>query len=181
MPPPHIQVACAEDEGFEPVPQVISAMPRRRSHTIDFGQSLTIPGRLVPEISRSTPQLRLQLSIPATRVQHLSSDIISSTSQEDTPQSANGPDTPVSTTSPGVAKVVDLTKNITTTSVYAVAHGGLSDIYTGDWHRTDSENGKTEVVAVRVLPWAHLMMVSRHLFRLLSRCCVLWPGKITMG
>uniref|UniRef100_A0A8H8CJE6 Protein kinase domain-containing protein n=1 Tax=Psilocybe cubensis TaxID=181762 RepID=A0A8H8CJE6_PSICU len=150
MPPPHIQVVCTEDEVVEAVSPISLTITRRRSHTIDFGPNLTIPGRVSPQISRSTPQLRLQLSIPAAATQKLGLDINSSVSQEETPQSECGPETPVSTTSPGVAKVVDLTKDITTTSVYAVAHGGLSDIYTGNWHRTSSDTGETEVIAVAI-------------------------------
>ncbi|PPQ92469.1 hypothetical protein CVT25_009734 [Psilocybe cyanescens] len=147
MSPLLIQAGFAEDEVCEPVRHMPNQ--RRRSHTFDNGQSPNIPGRLFTEINRSAPQIRLQLSIPKARGQHPSFDTSPST-QEDTPQSEFGPETPVSTSSPGIAKVVDLTKSVTTKSVYAVAHGGLSDIYTGEWHRTDAGTGEAKVVAVAI-------------------------------
>lgn len=178
MSPLLIQAGFAEDEVCEPVRHMPNQ--RRRSHTFDNGQSPNIPGRLFTEINRSAPQIRLQLSIPKARGQHPSFDTSPST-QEDTPQSEFGPETPVSTSSPGIAKVVDLTKSVTTKSVYAVAHGGLSDIYTGEWHRTDAGTGEAKVVAVSTSRYIVLLMVTRHTFRSRSKYCVLWLGKITMG
>lgn len=85
---------------------------------------------------RSVPQMRLQVSIPA-----------SSTSQENTPQS-DSPETPASTLSSPIAGVVDLTKNITTVSKFAVAHGGLSDIYVGEWLRTTGNESASQKLTV---------------------------------
>ena len=103
-------------------------IPFSRTMTIDLAQGDSLVDgsaklyspKLVSQ-KRSVPQMRLQVSIPA-----------SSTSQENTPQS-DSPETPASTLSSPIAGVVDLTKNITTVSKYAVAHGGLSDIYVGEW------------------------------------------------
>ncbi|PPR05804.1 hypothetical protein CVT26_010154 [Gymnopilus dilepis] len=91
--------------------------------------------------SRSPPpQMRLQLSIPPL----LSKS--GSITAGSTPQSES-PETPASVTSP-IAGVVDLTKYVATTSKEAVAHGGLSDIYLGEWHRTEESwvAGEKEVV-----------------------------------
>jgi hypothetical protein len=98
---------------------------------IDLAQGDSLVGGLAnlysPKLvsqKRSAPQMRLQVSIPA-----------SSAPQENTPQS-DSPQTPASTLTSPIAGVVDLTKNVTTVSKYAVAHGGLSDIYVGEWLRT---------------------------------------------
>ena len=104
---------------------------RRSRTTVDLAQGDSLVDgsanlynpKLVSQ-KRSVPQMRLQVSIPA-----------SSTPQENTPQS-DSPETPASTLTSPIAGVVDLTKNITTVSKYAVAHGGLSDIYVGEWLRT---------------------------------------------
>jgi serine/threonine protein kinase len=105
------------------------------------------PPRKVVESKRSAPQMRLQVSIPSSNAKP------SPLTEGNTPQSES-PETPASVTSP-IAGVVDLTKSVTTTSKYAVAHGGLSDIYLGEWHRTENEaeagEMKVVVVAIKLL------------------------------
>ncbi|KAF8953878.1 hypothetical protein BDZ97DRAFT_572314 [Flammula alnicola] len=89
---------------------------------------------------RSAPQMRLQVSIPASAT--------ANTAEEITPQS-DSPETPASVTSP-IAGVVDLTRSVTTTSRYAVAQGGLSDIYMGEWHRAVDDAGVGEKITVAI-------------------------------
>jgi hypothetical protein len=86
--------------------------------------------------------MRLHVSIPPLPV-----------SQENTPQS-DSPETPASTLTSPIAGVVDLTKDVTTVSKYAVAQGGLSDIYVGEWHRpTEGEpEQKKLVVCISSVP-----------------------------
>ncbi|KAF8154935.1 hypothetical protein B0H34DRAFT_544357 [Crassisporium funariophilum] len=86
---------------------------------------------------RSAPQMRLHLSIPIAP---------SAAPDSSTPQS-DSPETPASANSP-IAGVVDLTNHVKTISSCAMAQGGLSDIYKGEWYRIDTNNEghKIEVV-----------------------------------
>ena len=103
--------------------------------------------------SRSPPpQMRLQLSIPPL----LSKS--GSITAGSTPQSES-PETPASVTSP-IAGVVDLTKYVATTSKEAVAHGGLSDIYLGEWYRTEESWVAGEKEVVRVSSSPHIVFPS---------------------
>ena len=92
---------------------------------------------------RHSASIKLHVSIPPSRsvVGDISSPDDSSTPQSDSPQ------TPASIISP-ISGVVDLTKDVMTTSPFAVAHGGLSDIYLGEWHKRDTDTGEIEVVNV---------------------------------
>jgi hypothetical protein len=123
---------------------------RRRSKTIvEFG-SRTLNGEqpghdyLPDGISdklvrrRSAP---LRLSIPTAPV------VVNSTVDEETTPQSESPQTPASITTP-IAGVVDLTKDVTTTSKFAVAQGGLSDIYMGEWYRTNVDGGAKETLIV---------------------------------
>lgn len=94
-------------------------------------------------LRRRSASIRLQLSIPPSRpiVRDVSSLDDSSPPQSESPQ------TPASIISP-ISGVVDLTRNVMTTSPYAEAHGGLSDIYLGEWHRRDEDTGEIEIVKV---------------------------------
>ena len=132
-----------EADGSSMPPLVTFPLVARGSRTMtDLGQGDSLVGGLtnlyIPrQVSerRSIPQIRLQLSIPELSV-----------SQESTPQS-DSPETPASTVTSPVAGVVDLTKNVTTVSKYAVAQGGLSDIYRGEWHcPSEDERGPQKLV-----------------------------------
>ena len=121
-----------DDDGSSLSPLIPFSQTIRGSRTmVDPSQGDSLVGGLAnlynPRLvspQRSITQMRLHVSIPA-----------SSTSQENTPQSES-PETPASTLASPIGGVVDLTKNVTTVSKYAVAHGGLSDIYVGEWRRT---------------------------------------------
>ncbi|THU98775.1 hypothetical protein K435DRAFT_521449 [Dendrothele bispora CBS 962.96] len=108
--------------------------------------TLTPPG---PSGSmRPTRQGLPQLAIPNPR--SLSSDLPAShsaTSQSESPPSSDRlfghahsesqsttPETPASLSSP-IVGVVDLTKNVRTTSTGPDFHGGYSDIYCGEWEK----------------------------------------------
>ncbi|KAF8896752.1 hypothetical protein CPB84DRAFT_1208283 [Gymnopilus junonius] len=102
----------------------------------------------------SHSQIRLQLSIPSFVAR--TSVLKDNSPQTDgsTPQSES-PETPASVSSP-IAGVVDLTKDVVTTSQEPVAQGGLSDIYLGEWYRSmdDDEGGMQKektVVAIKLL------------------------------
>jgi len=91
---------------------------------------------------RSTaPQLRIVVptAVPSAP---------SSNSDASTPQ-LDSPETPASLAS--IAGVVDLTQNITTISTYAIAQGGLSDIYKGHWHQRGESGSDPVMVAIKVL------------------------------
>ena len=127
-----------DDDGSSLSPLIPFSRTIRRSRTTaDLSQGDSLVGGFADLYSpklvspkRSIPQMRLHVSIPA-----------SSAPQENTPQSES-PETPASTLASPIGGVVDLTKNVTTVSKYAVAHGGLSDIYVGEWLRT-TENEPT--------------------------------------
>ncbi len=87
---------------------------------------------------------------------------ISSLDDSSTPQS-DSPQTPASLISP-ISGVVDLTKDVMTTSPFAVAHGGLSDIYLGEWHRRDADTGGIEVVIVSQYLCLQLGSSLTHMF-----------------
>lgn len=59
------------------------------------------------------------------------------------------PETPVSLSSP-IVGVVDLTRNITTTSSGPVSHGGCSDIYQGELELTAPDGGAKEKNKIQV-------------------------------
>lgn len=115
-----------------------------QSHTLDRGvffyASSLRPQQVVPQ--RSAPHLRLQVSIPGLALTTAPSSV--------SPQSES-PQTPVSLSSP-IAGVVDLTKHVRTISTFAVAQGGLSDIYKGEWYQSEREcdGGSKEQVVVPV-------------------------------
>ena len=90
------------------------------------------------------PQLRILVptgtaALPATPSS-------SNTSATTSSPPSDTPHTPSSATSP-IAGVVDLTKNVTTISKDVAAHGGLSDIYKGEWRRV--RDCGIEIVPVR--------------------------------
>jgi len=138
-----------EDDGSLLSPLAFRQVIHGSRTMIDLGQGdslvtglATLYNQNLVSERRSIPQMRLHLSIPALPV-----------SQESTPQS-DSPETPVSTLTSPIGGVVDLTKNVTTVSKYAVAQGGLSDIYIGEWHRpTEDEPGQQKlVVCVSCVP-----------------------------
>ncbi|KAF8175098.1 kinase-like domain-containing protein [Pholiota molesta] len=153
---PSIQVDDAEEIDDQATQLIIPAHfafhGRRRSQTIvEFG-SRTLDGGhdyLSDGISdklvrrRSAP---LRLSIPIAPV------VINAAVDEETTPQSESPQTPASITTP-IAGVVDLTKDVTTTSKFAVAQGGLSDIYMGEWYRTKNDGGDQEtlIVAIKLL------------------------------
>lgn len=113
--------------------------------------------------------LRLQVSIPGV--------LHTATPDSLSPQSES-PETPLSLSSP-IAGVVDLTKHIKTISTFAVAQGGLSDIYKGEWYQSerDCEGESKEAIVVPVcpfcfhqVPWPTLRkQVAIKLLRILTR------------
>lgn len=125
--------------------------PRSRTVTnVDQPQSLdrelyslyasSLRPQQVIATQRSAPHLRLHLSIPGGSP---------SSSSSISPQSES-PSTPLSLSSP-IAGVVDLTKHVKTISMDAVAQGGLSDIYKGEWCQSGMDcdvGGSAEVVVV---------------------------------
>lgn len=114
---------------------------RQRSMSLMDAHQMTFSdGKYLSD--RSVFTRRLHLSIPPSRPPP-DTALCEDTG---TPQSES-PQTPASITSP-IAGVVDLTKDVTTTSTYSVAQGGLSDIYLGEWHHFNDITGSKEVVQV---------------------------------
>lgn len=140
-----------DDDGSLLSPLIPFSRTIRRSRTmIDLAQEDSLVGGLAnlcsPKLvsqKRSVPQMRLQVSIPA-----------SSTPQENTPQSES-PETPASSLASPIGGVVDLTKNVTTVSKFAVAHGGLSDIYVGEWLRTTEDGPAPQKLMVCIQSIRH--------------------------
>ncbi|KAF8805661.1 hypothetical protein BYT27DRAFT_7192255 [Phlegmacium glaucopus] len=143
-------VGITEEDSY--LSPLLNFRPRARTMT-DLNQSRSLgreldPFYLCPQQvvipRRSAPHLRLQLSIPGAPP---------TASSSISPQSES-PETPASLSSP-IAGVVDLTKHVKTISTYAVAQGGLSDIYKGEWHQSemgcDGENKEVVVVAIKLL------------------------------
>jgi hypothetical protein len=148
---PSIHVEDAEEIDDQATQLIIPAHfafhGRRRSKTIvEFGSRTPDGGHdyLSDGISdklvrrRSAP---LRLSIPVAPV------VINTTVDEETTPQSESPQTPASITTP-IAGVVDLTKDVTTTSKFAVAQGGLSDIYMVEWYRTNNDGGEKETLIV---------------------------------
>lgn len=141
----------SEEESY--LSPLLNFRPRSRT-MIDLGHSHSLDRELYSLRARtpqqviipkhSAPHLRIQVSIPGAPPTPPSSI---------TPQ-CESPETPVSLSSP-IAGVVDLTKHVKTISTYAVAQGGLSDIYKGEWYQSerdgDGGGSKEEVVVVCVL------------------------------
>jgi len=162
---------------------------RRRSNTaVDFDRSRLQVQGMLPAIQgwptnlrRSISHMRLgrlQVSIPfsnntqASSTTPVSPEVYTPQTSESSPEL----ETPATLGSP-IAGVVDLTKSVTTTSPYAVAHGGLSDIYLGEWRRMDEDlaevPGAKRIVVViinSVLPWYLSSSHVRFSFRLPSNC-----------
>ncbi|KAF9550050.1 hypothetical protein CPC08DRAFT_326183 [Agrocybe pediades] len=164
------------EEGVEVDLETPSTQPplpqhgRKRSRTmVDLDPTrLYVPGTSpsihgMRNLRRSVSHMRLgrlQLSIPSAETPATPRSAESLESESETPQTAESSpelETPATRLASPIAGVVDLTKHITTTSAYAVAHGGLSDIYLGEWHRGDEDGienpqGKAiVVVAIKLL------------------------------
>jgi hypothetical protein len=124
---------------FRPRSRTMSDLSLLHSLDNDLFSLNASPLRPYPAIPRrSPPHQFLQVSIPGvapTTPRSLSS--------------SESPETPVSLSSP-ISGVVDLTKYVKTISTFAVAQGGLSDIYKGEWDQSgrDCDDGSKEVVVV---------------------------------
>ncbi|KAJ3517678.1 hypothetical protein NLJ89_g352 [Agrocybe chaxingu] len=103
---------------------------------------------------QSLQSVSTRLSAPNLRIEVRPQIRITSPSPPPGPESATpqseSPATPASTLNSPIAGVVDLTKYVTTVSAYAVAQGGLSDIYKGEWYKRDPEDGGEKVVVVAI-------------------------------
>jgi hypothetical protein len=102
--------------------------------------------------SKLTPHALPTLAIPGSpRYQSLGYSSQSLNHSSSSPQSQSSPPTPVSTASLNspITGVIDLTTAVRTLTVSPVVHGGYSDIYKGEWERTDkgvegtASNGST--------------------------------------
>jgi hypothetical protein len=94
--------------------------------------------------------------------------------------------------------VVDLTEQIKTVTLHAIAQGGFADIHLGEWeNEIRSEDGSVRVekhqvrqtlpvvpaFCLFVLPYTYSktpFMTMPDDIRLLSSCCVFWQGKNRM-
>lgn len=128
--------------------QGMSALRRASDSALHQGLR---PPTSVQQHRLTLPPMRLQLSIPARRSIHLvdtkSADVdAGSESTADSPVIS----TPSSSVSSPISGVVDLSAHVTTTSSYAVAHGGLSDIYMGQWTQGPGVGGISEDIPVCV-------------------------------
>lgn len=138
------------NEGDSYLSPLFNFRPRSRT-MIGLGHSQLFPvhasflplHKVLPK--RSAPHLRLRVSIPEPPPTTAPSSI--------SPQSESL-ETPVSLSSP-IAGVVDLTKDVKTISTFAVAQGGLSDIYKGEWYQLveDDCDGESKEI---VVPVCHL-------------------------
>ena len=136
------------DPCLSPLP---SFRPRSRT-MINLGQSHALDGepfslhsgslhpRRVVLPRSSTPHLRLQVSIPG---------VLPTLAPRSLSPQSESPETPLSLSSP-IAGVVDLTKDVKTISTFAVAQGGLSDIFKGEWYQRYCDGGRNEEVIVPV-------------------------------
>ena len=125
---------------FRPKSRTMSDLSPLHSLDKDLFSLNASPLRPYPAIPRrSPPHQSLQVFIPG---------VAPTTSRSLSPQSES-PETPVSLSSP-ISGVVDLTKYVKTISTFAVAQGGLSDIYKGEWDQSgrDCDDGSKEVVVV---------------------------------
>lgn len=166
---PSIQIEDAEEIDDQPTHLIIPAQfnfqGRRRSKTIVEFVSRTLDGEQQDHDylsdgssdkvvrRRSAP---LRLSIPVAPV------VINAAVDEETTPQSESPETPASITTP-IAGVVDLTKHVATTSKFAVAQGGLSDIYMGEWYRTNGDGGEKETLIVG--------RYNHHFLELLFKWC----------
>lgn len=123
----------------------------RRASDSALHQGLRPPSSLRP-YRTSIPSVRLHLSIPKRPELPLTIDGATDTdlfSGSDSTEDSPVISTPTSSaTSSPISGVVDLSAHVSTTSAYAIANGGLSDIYTGIWTSTGGNGGAGENIPV---------------------------------
>jgi hypothetical protein len=162
-----IDSALRQAVAWEPSDEVLEQTQRTsgRSTTFTIPLIRTSDSESHPELSgasRLTPHALPTLAIPGSpRYQRLGYPSQSPNHTSSSPQSQSSPPTPVSAASLNspVIGVIDLTTAVRTLTVSPIVHGGYSDIYRGEWERTDegveetaTTNGgtTTELVCQRI-------------------------------